>query len=188
MPVSQEALFEEMGIPYVPFTFPTVTVRNNMAASQVAASNAEVDMLWNAYREGMKSGLAPYGGPAVGGKANADILNFIANKTNLGKLKAAAFLNGLHKAVTSQGAALQYLDPEGYKKSIEGTYSLNPIESIKTLAKDAGEAAGGFLKPVADPITNLVKYAAVLVVGGAVIYGLYHGTKIFKARTRKRKG
>jgi len=190
MPVSLEDLEREMGmgIPYVPFTFPTVTVRNNMAASGVNASNAEVDMFWNAYKDGtMKNGLAPYGGSLQGGKANADILNFISNQTNLGKSKAAAFLNGLYKAVTEQGMAVKYLDPAGYQKSVEGTYSLNPVESLKTAAKDIGQAAGNLLKPVADPVTNLVKYAAVALVAGAVIYGVYHGTKIYKATRRRGK-
>jgi len=179
-----------MGTPYVPFTFPTVTVRNNMSASGVEASNAEVDILWNAYKEGTtKNGLAPYGGSTQGGQANADILNFLANQTNLGKLKAAAFLNGLYKAVTSQGMAVKYLDPAGYQKSIEGVYSLDPVESLKTAAKDIGQAAGALLKPVADPVTNLVKYAAVALVAGALIYGVYHGTKIYRAtRKRGRKG
>jgi hypothetical protein len=102
-------------------------------------------------------------------------------------MKVAAFLNGLLKAVNEQGAAGKYLDPMGYQNSIEGEYSpLNPIESLKTAAADIGQAAGNLLKPVADPVTNLVKYAAVALVAGAVIYGLYHGTKIFKAKRRRK--
>jgi hypothetical protein len=189
MAIPQHETLESMGLAYVPFTFPTVAVRNNMSVALVRASNAEVDNLWQAYHEGtVKSALAPYGGPGVGGKGNADILNFIANKTNLGKDKAAAFLNGLWKAVTEQGAARKYLDPAGYKASQEGTYSLNPIESIKTAAGDLGQAAKNLLTPVADPVTNIVKYAAVGLVAAAVIYGIYHGTKVFKGARRRRKG
>jgi len=179
----------EMGLPYVPFTFPTVTVANNMKASGVSASFGEVDTLWNAYFTATtKDGLAPYGGPERGGAANAAILNKLATDTNIGKSKVAAFLNGLYKAVTEQGQAAMYLDPATYQKSAEGSYSLNPVESIKTAAKDIGQAAGNLLKPVADPITNLVKYAAVALVAGALIYGVYQGTKIMKARKKSRRG
>lgn len=187
--IPQDELMRDlgMGIPYVPFTFPTVTVRNNMSLGGVSASNAEVDRMWDAYYQATaKDGLAPYGGSGRGGAANAALLNYVAEATNISKGKVAAFLNGLYKAVNEQGAARKYLDPLGYQKSVEGEYSLNPIESFKTAAADVGQAAGNLLRPVADPVTNLVKYAAVALVAGAVIYGVYHGTKIIKAGRRRR--
>lgn len=177
-----------MNAPYIPFTFPTVTVANNMEGAGVPVSYAEVDLLWNAYFNATtKDGLSPYGGPGRGGAANAAILNNIASATNLGKMKAAAFLNALFKAVTEQGQAAKYLDPAGYAKSAQGEYTLDPIESLKTAASDIGQAAGNLLKPVADPVTNLVKYAAVGLVAAAVIYGVWNGTKIYKAAKRRNR-
>jgi hypothetical protein len=191
MPISQDDLFREMGMgyAYVPFTFPTVTVRNNMETSGVHVSNGEVDMLWDSYFKGCNDkGLGPFGGPAGNGKVNADILNYIANETNLGKMKAAAWLNAVFKAVSTQNADPQYLNPRGFKESQVGHVSGNPLESVKTVLKDLGEATGGFLKPVADPVTNVIKYAAIGIVGIAAIYGLYKLTPIFKKKkTGKRR-
>jgi len=187
MPISEKELLESMGLAYIPWTFPTVTVKNNMAAALVNVSNAEVGILWDAYFLGTtEKNLPPFGGPGGTAKANADILNFIANQSNLGKMKAAAFLNALFKAVSTQGADRQYLDPAGKIAAQADHYSLNPIESIKTGLKDLGVGVGGFLKPVADPLTNTIKYAAVGLVAVALIYGIYHGAKVLKL-TKKSK-
>jgi hypothetical protein len=184
--VTEKELLESMGLAYIPWTFPTITVKNNMAAGAVNVSNNEVNMLWDAYFLGTtEKKLAPFGGSEVGGKGNADILNFIANQTNLGKMKAAAFLNALFKAVTTQGADKQYLDPAGKIAAQADHYSLNPVESLKTGLKDLGTGIGGFLKPVADPITNTVKYVAVGLVAAALIYGIYHGAKLIKLKKKQ---
>lgn len=177
---------EGLGAPYIPLTFPTVTVRNNMQTLGVIASNAEVDRLWTAYKKvTTEDGLRPFHDPQLGG--NTPVLLAVEKETGFARAKVSAFLNGLYKAVNEQGWGWRWLDPAGAEHAEQGGYSLNPIETLKTVAKDVGQAAGDLIKPSLDPVTNLVKYGALVVVGGAVIYGLYHGTKIFKA-TRKARG
>jgi hypothetical protein len=172
-----------MGLAYVPLTFPTVTVRTNMAP--VLASNSEVDRLWSAYKEATVTDKIPPYNSDLGGANIAPLLRALETKTGYTRMKIAAWLNALQKAVREQSWGWRWLDPAGAMAAEKDAYSLNPVESLKKAAKDLGQAAGDLVKPSLDPVTNLVKYGALLVVGGAVIYGIYHGTKIFKKRRKK---
>lgn len=173
-----------MGLPYVPLTFPTITVQTNAKASGVVLSIAEVDRMWEAYKDAtVNKGVKPYGDPQGGG--NLAILQAVETATDLPRLKVAAWLNALYKAVNEQGWGWLWLDPAGAAKA--GSPIINPAGAIKQVATDAGEAIKNFVAPVADPLTNLLKWGAILVVGGAVIYGVYEGHKFFKGR-KGRKG
>lgn len=164
--------------------FPTETVRNNMAIGAVKASAGEVERLWAAYQKAlMVDGLAPYS-KAGGGAVVAPLLQNMAAETGYSRNLIVAWLNGLEKAVKEQGWDWRWLDPRAAR---EAGQALTPGESISHALKSTGESVGDFLRPSLDPVTNLVKYAAVAMVAGAVIYGVYHGTKIFKA-ARRRKG
>lgn len=191
MPVSQRELSEFMGAAYIPGTFPTVGVSSFMQRAGVKVSNATVDQLWDAYYLAMtEEKLAPYAKDAPGA-VKAAILNSLTKRTSLPKNTVAAWLNALADEVAANGRAY-YLDPAGAEAAAVGQVDpLNhPLETVKTVFKAAGEAAGAALKPVADPLTNIVKYTAMALVAGAVIYGLWEFTPIFKAakRSRKRKG
>ncbi len=164
--------------------FPTETVRANMEISAVKASNGEVERLWTAYQKAlMVEGLAPYS-KAGGGAVAAPLLQSIEKETGYPRLVVAAFLNALERAVKEQGWDWKWLDPRAAK---EAGQALSAGESISKALKATGQGAADFLKPTLDPVTNLVKYASVALVAGAVIYGIYHGTKIFKA-VKRRKG
>lgn len=163
--------------------FPTETVRANMAAGLVTASDAEVERLWTAYQKGSAQGIPAYSKAAGGGNAAA-WLTFLSSETGYDRGKIAAYLNGVEKAVKEQGWDWKWLDPAA------ATAAGEPITAGQSITKAlgaTGEAVGGFLKPSLDPVTNLVKYAAVALVAGAVIYGVYHGSKFFKAKRRKGK-
>lgn len=171
-----------MGLPYVPLTFPTVTVRNNMAQTQVSASTAEVDRLWEAYKRAtVVDGISPYN---KDGGSNLAIIQALETATDYQRLKVVAWLNALDKAVKEQGFGWLWLDPAGAKEA--GSPLIDPVGALKRTLGDAGQAVGNFLTPVADPVTNVLKWSAVLVGGAAVIYGIYHGTKLFNGRKRRK--
>lgn len=162
--------------------FPSETVRNNMAQAQVSASRAEVERLWTAYqRATVEQGLAPYSKDG-GGAVAAPLLQSMEKDTGYSRMLVAGFLNALERAVKEQGWDWKWLDPGAARR--EGL-PMTAGESISQAMKKTGQAAGDFLKPTLDPVTNLVKYAAVALVAGAVVYGIYHGTKIFKSKRRK---
>ncbi len=177
---------ESLNLPYVPLTFPTVTVRNNMDATGVKATSAEVDRLWAIYKTAtVEKGIKPFN-PT--GHDNLPIIQALETGSDYTRIKVVAWLNGLYKAVSEQGFGWMWLDPAGAAASDPvGSVLVDPIASIKRLAGDSGQALANFVAPVADPLTNALKWAAVLVVGGAAIYGLYEGTKFFKGR-KGRKG
>jgi len=189
MPISQKELFDSMGLAYIPFTFPTAGVANQMDKSGVKTRFAEVDLLWQSYYQATtEKGFSPFGGAKGDPKKNTLILNYLAQDTNLGKMKAAAFLNALFEIGDTQ-----YLSPMAKVKDQAGHYSSNPIESAKTLLSDIGLGAKNLITPVADPVVNILKYSAIALVAGAVVYGLWtFGPEIKKAigikKTRKRKG
>lgn len=176
-----------MGFPFVPGTFPTVGVYGFMKRAGVNTSWAEVDRLWDAYYLAtVVEGLAPYN-KDQGGKNAGPLLTYMEKQTQISKNTIAAWLNALADEVSANGRDY-YLDPVTANKASAGQVSIShPLESLKTITQGAGEAVGAFLKPSTEPITNLIKYSAVLVVGGAVIYGIYHGTKIFKAAKRRKR-
>lgn len=176
-----------MGLAYMPFTFPTVTVQNNMERSGVDVSKQEVDRIWEAYRIAtMQDGLMPYN-KDLGG-ANLPIIQALEAKTGYARGTIAAWLNGLEKAVKEQGMGWRYLDPAGAAQAEKETVSLtNPLESLKTITKSVGESAANLIKPSAEPVTNILKWTAIAVVAGAVIYGGYQVSQIMKARKRGRK-
>ena len=174
-----------MGLPYVPFTFPTVTVQTNAKNGGVDLSVSEVDELWGAYQNSqLKDGLKPFSHDMPGSDL-VPLLDNLTAATSLSKMKVVAWLNATEQAV-KQGFSAEYINPASAAKAEQGAISLNPIETVKTLASDAGTAIGNFIKPVADPVTNLVKWGAILVVGGAVVYGIYNFRKFQKLR-KKRK-
>jgi ABC-type phosphate/phosphonate transport system substrate-binding protein len=162
--------------------FPVETVRVNMAAGGVKASASEVERLWTAYQKAtMAEGLAPYS-KAGGGAVAAPLLQSMEKETGYPRMTVAAFLNGLEKAVREQGWDWKWLDPAAAR---EAGQPLSAGESISKAIKSTGQTAADFLRPTLDPVTNLVKYAAVGLVAGAVIYGLYHGSKLWKSKRRK---
>jgi len=183
MPHSLRDLHREMeGMNGLDFSlFPSETVRTNMASAQVVVSASQVDRLWDSYQKAtIGQGLKPYS-KAGGGAVSAPLLNFMSADTGYSKAIVAAFLNAVEYAVTVQGWEWRWLDPAGAKAAGEPmTAGAAITDSLST----AGNAVGAFLKPTLDPVTNLVKYAAVALVAGAVIYGVYKGSKMF----RKRKG
>lgn len=174
---------EKMGAAYVPLTFPTITVQQNAQAAGVALSIAEVDRLWVAYQTAMTSGgLKPYN-PADHATF-LPLLQALETATDFTRLKVVAWLNGLYKAVNEQGWGWMWLDPKA--AAATGNPFVDPLGALKQWTGDLGTAAGNFLTPVADPVTNLLKWGAILVVGGAVIYGVYEGQKYFKNKKRKK--
>ena len=90
-------------------------------------------------------------------------------------------MNALERAVKEQGWDWKWIDPRAAKQAGQ---SMTAGESVATGMKAVGQNVANLLKPTLDPVTNLVKYAAIAVVGGAVIYGIYHGTKIFGKKRR----
>ncbi len=175
---------ETLAAAYVPLTFPTITVQNNAEISGVPLSIAEVDRLWTAYQAGLMSdpNLKPYdpADPAT----FLPLFHVLETATDLTRLKVVAWLNGLYKAVNDQGYGFMWLDPRA--ASASGNPLVDPLGALKAWAGDLGTATGNFLKPAADPVTNLLKWGAILVVGGAVIYGIYEGKKYFKSRKRRK--
>lgn len=163
--------------------FPSETVRTNMEAAGVVVSASQVDNLWAAYQTAtVDQGLTPYS-HAGGGKVSGPLLESMEKTTGLSRTILAAFLNGLEMAVTVQGWEWKWLDP---KRAIAAGQPMTAGASIKQALGNAGDSAKAFLAPTLDPVTNLVKYAAVALVAGAVIYGVYHGSKFFKAKRRKK--
>ncbi len=173
-----------MGLPYVPLTFPTITVQENAKAAQVNMSVAEVDRLWSVYKDAvMNKGYKAYN-PADA-STFLPLLQYLETTTDMTRLKVVAWLNGLYKAVNEQGWGWMWLDPKGAADTSVNPL-IDPIGAVKKVAGDAGQAVSNFLTPVADPITNILKWGAVLVVGGAVIYAIYEGNKYFKSRKRRK--
>lgn len=164
--------------------FPTETVRTNMEATGVKASEAEVERLWTAYQKGsIEKGIPAYAHKLSGGGSNvAAWLQFLEAETGYSRMMIAAYLNAIEKAVKEQGWDWKWLDPAAARAAGE---PLTAGESVSQALSKTGQAVGGFLKPGLDPVTNLVKYAAVALVAGAVIYGVYHGSKMFKRKRRK---
>jgi len=164
--------------------FPSETVRTNMEAAGVVVSASQVDNLWAAYQAAtVDQGLAPYS-KAGGGKVAAPLLESMEKTTGYNRTILAAFLNALEMAVNVQGWEWKWLDP---KRAIAAGQPMTAGASIKQALGAAGDSAKAFLAPTLDPVTNLVKYAAVALVAGAVIYGVYHGSKFLKAKRRKGK-
>ncbi len=171
----------------MPLTFPTVTVRNNAGNSGVPLMNAEVDAMWEAYKHATLEGqLRPYGSPSDGG--NTPIVLAVEKATGFPRAKVVAFLNGLLLAVNDQGWGTLWLDPAGAMNSDPVSGALvDPMSALKRAGGDIGEALRNLLKPVADPLTNVLKWGAVMAVSGASIYGIWYASKFFKGR-KGRKG
>lgn len=194
MPVSKREMDElmggGMGMAYVPGTFPTLGVYTLMKRSGIDTSYSEVDRLWDAYYIVTVNQGVPAFNPAGGGKNAAPLLTEMGKLTSIPKGTIAAWLNALYEEVKANGRAY-YLDPATAEKAAVGQVDPinHPLETVKTVLQKGGEAAGAFLKPVSDPVINILKYASIGVVGVAVIYGIYQFTPIFKAsRRRKKKG
>jgi len=149
--------------------FPAETVKTNMAQAGIKVSTSEVERIWESYKKAVLGGLAPYS-KAGGGAVAAPLLSAIEKDTGYLRGVIAPWLNALERAVKEQGWDWKWLDPRGAK---EAGQPLSAGESIQVAAAGIGEAAGGLIKPVADPVTNLVKYAAIAAVAGAIIYGLF---------------
>ncbi len=145
-----------MGLPYVPLTFPTVTVRNNAKNAMVDLTNSEVDRLWAAYKVAtLERGIRPYTSEAGGG--NLAIIQALETATDYTRLKVVAFLNGLEKAVKTQGFGWVWLDPAlASQTDPVGGALVDPVAAFKRTMGDIGEALSKFLTPVADPVTNVL--------------------------------
>lgn len=112
------------------------------------------------------------------------MLAYMRERTGYPSNTVAAYLNGLLEAVQYQGWDRKWIDPAA---AVAAGKPLDLAAGVKDKLRTAGESVGAFLKPSLDPVTNLVKYASVALVAGAVIYGIYHGTKLFKG-AKRRKG
>jgi hypothetical protein len=135
--------------------------------------------MWVAYKDGtVNNGLAPFSHEA-GGK-NLGIIQFMEKATNLDRMKIVSFLNALEQTV-NQGWGFGWIDP------VAGGKASGPLDAVKSVTDKAGAIVGDFLKPSTEPVTNLIKWLAVLTVGGAAIYGVYTATKFFKGK-KGRKG
>lgn len=170
---------ESMAAAYIPFTFPTVTVQEWAGKAGNILSRAEVDRMWEAYKEAtVKDGIPIFRDPRGGG--NTPIVKAVAAKSGLTIVKAAAFLNATYSAVNEGGEGWCWIDPPRCEAAESG--------AIQSVTGGIGGAVSNILKPSLDPVTNLVKWGAVLVVGGAVVYGLYNFGWIFKKGRKRRKG
>lgn len=186
MPYSMDDIQREMmgGEGFLFSIFPTETVKANMAATGVKASDSEVERLWTAYQKAlMVDGLKPYA-KASGGAVAAPLIQSMERESGYSRSLIAGFLNALEKAVKEQGWDWKWLDPRAAK---EAGQPLSAGESVSKALKATGQGIADFAKPTLDPVTNLVKYAAIALVAGAVIYGVYHGSKLFKV-AKRRKG
>jgi len=132
--------------------FPVETVKNNMAAALVKVSNSEVERLWESYKKTVMAGAAPYS-KAGGGAVAAPLLAAMEKDTGYLRNTIAVFLNALEKAVKEQGWDWKWLDPRAAQ---EAGQPLSAGESVKTALANAGQSVAAFVKPVADPVTNLV--------------------------------
>lgn len=160
--------------------FPAETVRTNMAVGAVMVSDAEVERLWTAYQKALDAGAAPYA-KASGGPIAAPLLKAMGAETGYPRLTVIAFLNGLEKAVKEQGWDWRWLDPRSAK---EAGLPLTAGESVKKAVATAGQTAGALVKPTLDPVTNVMKYTAIALVAGAVIYGIYEANKAWNRKKR----
>jgi hypothetical protein len=184
--IPESEMREFMGTAYVPGTFPTVGVYKLMVLSGVKSSWSEVDRLWDAYFLATTvDGIAPYS-KAASGAVKSALINALVKKTSLSKMTVVAFLNALEDEVNAGGGSY-YLDPKGSQDASKGSFDLfHPLESLKTVTKGVGDAIGAGLKPVTDPVTNIVKYAAIGLVSVAVIYGIFQGMQFLKKSKRRK--
>lgn len=188
MPMSQQEMAEFMGAAYIPGTFPTVGVYSYMTRAGVKTSWGEVDRLWDAYYLALTADKIPAYGKSAPSSVKSELINNMAARTNISKNNIAAWLNALVDEVDANGRGY-YLDPVTADKAAEGGFDINhPLESLKTVVKGVGEAAGAGLKPVADPLTNIIKYAAIGLVSAALIYGIYQGVVLYKATKKRKRG
>jgi len=163
--------------------FPVETVKTNMKQALVSVSDSEVERLWEAYKKAVIGGLAPYS-KAGGGAVAGPLLSAMEKDTGYIRATIAAFLNALERAVKEQGWDWKWLDPRAAK---EAGQPLTAGESVKAAMSNTGKAVAEFVKPVADPVTNILKYGAIALVAGAIIYGLYQVSPFLKAKRKRRK-
>lgn len=191
MPISKKDLYEEMGMAYVPFTFPTVGVAELMSKGDgISTTYAEVDMLWNAYYNAQMTGnYKPFNLNGGGQAAYQSLVDEMQRQTGSSPDNIAAWLVGLAVHAQTHPEDSYYLNPKAsVDSSAQGNVDwTHPLDALKSVTKSVGEAAANLAKPTLDPVTNLVKYAAIAVVGVAVIYGVYQGVSIYKAGKRRRK-
>lgn len=179
-----------MGLAFVPFTFPTagVAVRMEKALGQNVGYGI-VDNLWDAYYLATTEEKLPAFNPKAGGKNAAALLNSMSKRTSIPKGMVSAWLNALYEEVQENGRDY-YLDPATAEAASAGQVDPinHPLSTLETLTKSVGTSAANLVKPSADALTNIVKYSALAIVAGALVYGVYQGSKIFKARKRRKKG
>jgi len=177
---------EAMGAAYIPFTFPTASVTGRMQAAGVNTNFAEVDRLWDAYYLALKNGgLAPYDKKASGA-IKAPIINSMAAQTSISKNNIAAWLNALADEAADSGYSY-YIDPITSEKASEVKVDVgHPLAAIAQVTKSVGQSTADLLRPSADAVTNVIKYAALALVAGAVIYSIYEFTPLIKGRKKKR--
>lgn len=167
-----------MNAPYVPFTFPTITVQQNAKRALVDLSTSEIDRIWAAYLVATtQKGFPPYAREA-GGK-NLPLIQELEKATSLRREKIVGWLNATEQTV-NQGWTWYWIDPAGAQHADKAV--------IKDVFGKAGDAVSNFLAPSAEPLTNLVKWTAVAVAGGAVIYGLWTLAPLLGLGKKKRKG
>lgn len=180
-----------MGFAYVPFTFPTAGVAGRMAQAGVTVGFGVVDSLYDAYYLALQDeGLKAYAyAPGAANKNNTALLNSLAKRTGQPKGVVSAWLNALYAEVADNGRNY-YLDPVTADAAAAGQFDPinHPLSTLEVVTKSVGQAAANTLKPSADALTNVIKYTALAVAAGALVYGMYTGMKIYKARKRGKRG
>lgn len=155
---------------------PAAKIARYMREGGVEATPEEVSRLWELYRQGVvEKGFAPYI-KETGAAKWGDVFNWIV-AAGIPKAKVAAFLNALERSALKDGDGFEWVDPVGAasaqkadtEKKVATAGSV--LAPVKAVTGSIGEAAGALLAPTLDPVTNLVKYAALtaVVAGGAYL-------------------
>jgi len=168
-----------MGAAYVPFTFPTITVQVTARRMGYTLTNAEIDRLWAIYKAGqLERGLKPF---AIAGDSenNSRVIQDMMRESSLPRVTVAGWLLATAETV-NQGWSSQWIDPANYTGGYVTEIIKDAVTEAGGVLKATTTAVGDAAKPLIDPVTGLVKWAAILAVAGAGIYLLYNYKKVFK--------
>lgn len=154
----------KMGIAAVPLTFPTLTVGNYIYDQYYAGTrdwdytNQMIDNMWYWYKQGINSGLKPYG---QGGGA---IKNYIVENSGYEARKVILFCAAL-KALSESGR----IDPYYYN-----------VRSASTSPASTVRAAVDTVTALPKESLKIFKTAGIILIVGAGIYFLYPWLKKMK--------
>lgn len=159
---------ETLGIPFIPFTFPTRTVRNLILPSVPSVTDAQVDKIWDMYQNANLSGQIPAYNPGSGhGVGNAKIISFLY-EMGISKMLAAAWLNATSDASGFWG--YRWIDPLQSKEAVSSVG--RELKEVVINAGDlVGKTVGGITNPVLSPVLGNIKWIGigVAVLGAAYV-------------------